>query len=116
MRDFVTFALTSVRHSVVHRPKIGEHVKADKEERKESREVGSPDKSIWTDGEGTTVMMCGDSRVADRWIDGCFAMRKKYRDVFGRIQKTTYSWCTKRVGYPVQKIRVFVKPTFKVHI
>ena len=37
MRDFLTFALTSVRHSVVHRPKIGEHVKADEGKKKESR-------------------------------------------------------------------------------
>ena len=40
MRDLLTFALMKVRHSVVQRPDIGEHVKADREKRKESREVG----------------------------------------------------------------------------
>ena len=31
IRDLVTFAPMSVKHSVLHRPKIGQHVKADKE-------------------------------------------------------------------------------------
>ena len=34
MRGVLTFGLTKVRHSVVHRPKIGEHVSTDKEKEK----------------------------------------------------------------------------------
>ena len=33
MRDFTTFASMKVRHSIVHRPNIGEHENVDKEKK-----------------------------------------------------------------------------------
>ena len=51
------------------RPKIGEHVRADKE-RKERWTVSPPDKTIWIRSDDTTVQMCGDNHVAEKRIDG----------------------------------------------
>ena len=77
-RDFVTVALMSVEHSVLytdqkdgHRPKL--------------RQLGSPDVSIHTRAEGTTVV-CGDFIVAEIWVNGHFAVGQKYKEKTGRIQ------------------------------
>ena len=60
----MTFVLTTLKHSVKHRPNMGEQVKADKE-REKPRKVGPPDKTISVRSEGTTVQMW-DSRVAGK--------------------------------------------------
>ena len=57
--------LMSVKHPVLHRPKIGERSKPNKE-RKEPRQLGPPDDSICIRTEGTTVQMFGDSNVAEK--------------------------------------------------
>ena len=48
------FSVLSVKHSVAHRPKIGECVESDKE-RKDPRMLRPPDESISNGAEGTTV-------------------------------------------------------------
>ena len=45
--------------------------------KKEPREVGPTDKTMWTKREGTTVQMCGDSRIAETSISGYFYMGMK---------------------------------------
>ena len=37
--------------------------------------------------EGTTVQLCGDSNVADKWINGHYAMGKKYKEQVSEISK-----------------------------
>ena len=54
----------------VHRPKIGGTVQTKGKE-------GPPDELISIRTEGTTVQMCGDSNVAEKWIDGHYAMGQK---------------------------------------
>ena len=76
-RDSVTVSLLSAKHRVFHRPKIGESVKTNKE-RKEPEILGPPDESMSTHTECTTAQMCGDSNVAEKWIDGHYAMGLKY--------------------------------------
>ena len=49
MRDYVTFASTNVRPE---------------------KNRGKLDRAMWTRSEGTTVQMCRDSTVAERWING----------------------------------------------
>ena len=48
------------------------------EERKEPEILGPPDESMSTHTECTTTQMCGDSNVAEKWIDGHYAMGLKY--------------------------------------
>ena len=59
----------NVKHSFIHRPRIGETVKPHKE-RKERRTWGPLDNSIVLRDEGTTVHLCGDSNVAETWTNG----------------------------------------------
>ena len=75
-RDFVTFAIMSVEHSVSHGPQIGESTKPNKESQ-EPRILGPSGDSIALHTEGTTVQnvwrqLCG--RNMDQWR---FAMRQK---------------------------------------
>ena len=62
-----------------------------REQTNQQKEIGLHDETIWTRSEGNTVHMCGDSRMADTWINGCFLMANKYRGTIGRIP-----------AYPVQ--------------
>ena len=66
MRDVVTFVLTNVKHSSVHRPTISTKVKA-RSEGKEPREVGPDDETISMRSGGTTVIV-RDSKVAGRCV------------------------------------------------
>ena len=86
-RDFVTFALSSVKHSVAHRPRIGERSKPVKE-KKEPKILGPADISISYRTEGTTVQMCGDSNVAEKWINGYYALGEKYKNKMGGKSNT----------------------------
>ena len=61
VRNLLNFALKSVKHSTVHRPRIGERVKAYKESQG-PRKVCPPDKTISVRSEGTAVQMCGIAR------------------------------------------------------
>ena len=62
--DFITFALQSVKHSTVHRTRIGDKKKRIAE-CQGPRTVGLLDTSIHTREGGTTVQLCGDSNVAE---------------------------------------------------
>ena len=64
-RAFITFALQSVKHSAVHRTRIGKKKKGTVD-CKESRILGPSDKSIHTREEGPTVHLFGDSNVAEK--------------------------------------------------
>ena len=72
-RGFVTVAMMKVKHSVVHRPKIGESVTPNTE-RKEPSHLDPPDLSIALRTEGTAVQLCGNSNVGDKWISGHYVM------------------------------------------
>ena len=67
--------MTSVKHSVAHRPKIGECVKNTTNDRQEPRIFGPPDESVSVRTEGTTEQICADRNVAEKWINGHYAMR-----------------------------------------
>ena len=82
MKDFVTF------DERVTQDRTPRH-----RQRKELRGVGPLDTTILTSMGGTTVQMCGDSKVAERWINRYFSMEKKYRDKSGGTrQQTMHSW------------------------
>ena len=49
--------------------------------------MGPSDISIHTREEGTTIQVCGDSNVAEKWINDHFAMGQKYKWEIGYIQK-----------------------------
>ena len=78
-KDSLTFAKMRVKDSVAHGPQIGESIKPN-EERTGTRKLGPPDLSIALSNEGATAQMCGDSNVAEKWMDnGQYAMGK-YKD------------------------------------
>ena len=51
-----------------------------------------PDESISIGTEDTTGQRCGESNVAEKWINGHSAAGQKFREQIGRIQKTLHSW------------------------
>ena len=56
------------------------------------------------------MQMCGDSKVAERLINGYYAMYKKYRDKIGGTQNTLPAWLKQKgVAYPAQQNGDFVK-------
>ena len=55
--DFVIFAVMSVKHSGTARQR-----------------------SITVPIDGTTVHLCGDDNVAEKWINGQYAVGKKYKE------------------------------------
>ena len=87
MQDFVSSALVNVTHSDMHRPQIGEHVKADKEG-EEPKTWAPPNKTVAAvRKEGTSVQMCKYSSSSEQWINGHCAVEKRYRDNIGGIPK-----------------------------
>ena len=70
-RDFVTFLVAHVKHSVTRRPRIRESVKPNKE-RKERR--------IALRSNDTAVQLCGDSNLAEKWINSHHATGQKYKE------------------------------------
>ena len=109
-RDFVTFAMVSVQHSVAHRRKIEESVKPNKE-RQQPRILEPLDASFHTRTEGTPVQW----NVAEKWINGRHALGQKFQAKTGRIQETLHSRWKKKIAYPVAQIDEFVKHIFKEH-
>ena len=89
--DFVTLAMMSAKHSAVHRPIIGESIKPNKD-RKAPRKLEPPVSSVTIRSDGTTVQVCGDSNVAEKWINGHSTMGQKHHGEIGRTQKTLHSW------------------------
>ena len=54
--------------------------------------------------EGTTVQMCGDSNVAEKWINGYYALGEKYKNKIGGIQKKLHFWWMKKVAFPSPRL------------
>ena len=63
-RDFLTFPLMNVKHTVLQRPQTLETVKPNKE-RQDLRQLGLSDNSIVVRSEGISGQLCGESNVAD---------------------------------------------------
>ena len=57
--------------------------------------------------EGSTVPMCGDSKVAEKWING--------KAKIGHTGKTLHSWWRRKVAYPVGRIDDYVKHILREH-
>ena len=65
IRKIVTFALRSVKHSTIHRTRIGKK-KKETVEGKVPGILGPADVSILTRNEGPTVEMFGDCKIAEK--------------------------------------------------
>ena len=89
-RDFITFALQSVKPSTVHRSRF-EDKKQLSADRKEPRLVETPDTSINTREEGPTVQQCGDSNVAESGLIVIMLWDKNTEGKVGHIQKALHS-------------------------
>ena len=87
--QFATITLDNVKLSTVQRKKKEKGKKVDE---KTPRVLGPADTIIHTREEGPTVQFCGDSEVAETWINGHCSLGLKYRGTIGQIQKTLYSW------------------------
>ena len=97
----------------VNWPNLGERINADKE-RKAQREVGPLAKTISVRSEGTTVQMCDDSKVAERCVNGNFAMAKKHRETESKeLQNTYQSWWNTGPAYPIQKNGDYVQHIYR---
>ena len=69
-----------------------------KNEDKEPRYWGA-DKTIHIREEGPTVQLCGDSKVAESWLNGHYALGHKHRGRVGHNQKTLLSWWKNRTSH-----------------
>ena len=49
-------------------------VKGKRGDDKAPRVLGSADKTIHIPGEGPTVQLCGDTKVAGKWVDGQYSL------------------------------------------
>ena len=67
------------------------------QERKEPRKLGPPDTSIHTRTDCTTVQLCGQSNVGEKWIHGHYGLGPKYQAEIGRIQETLHTWWKRRL-------------------
>ena len=86
------------------------HVCEQKKEHDRFRECEKRSKDSWPTSQNNldkTVQMCGDSKVAEIWING----QKTHRDRIGVTLKTIHSWWQTRVAYPEQKSGDHVKHT-----
>ena len=61
------------------------------------------------------MQVCGDSEVAEKWINGTSAMGQKYKETIGRIQKTLHSWRKRKVTYLVGVVDDNVKHVLREH-
>ena len=109
-RDFITLALQSVKHAT-HRSRIGD-TKKPSEDGKDPRHVEPLDTSIQIRTEEPTGQLCGDSIVAEKWINGHYVIVQKYKEI-RRVQKTLHSGWKKKVAYPVTQIDDYVKHIFR---
>ena len=107
-RDFVTCDMLNVKHSVTHRPQMGEL------QRKQRKKPANWARLTMLSRYEVEVppCKCGDSYAADKWINGHHAMGTKYRNTNGGIQKTLRSRWKKGVAYPVGKTEDAVKHVF----
>ena len=74
-----------------------------------------PDSSVSIRTEGTTVQLCGDSNVAEKWINGHDAMGQQLQGNIGRVQKTLNSRWKRKIAYPVAQIDHYLKHIFREH-
>ena len=81
----------------------------------EGKEIGSLDKSIHTREEGPTVHLCGDSIVAEKWINCDSALGQKCRGNIGHIQKTLHSWWKRKIAFTISHIDDYVNHIFREH-
>ena len=88
--------------------KIGECVKSNCK-KKETRILGPRDESMSIRIEDVTAQKCGDSKVAEKWINGHCTMGQKHKAKIDHIQKTLYSRWTRRVVYPTERIDDYTK-------
>ena len=72
-QGFVTIALKSVNHSTIHRTRTRWKRKENSKDRV-PRKLGPADKTIDIREEGTTVQLCGENEVAEKWINGQHAV------------------------------------------
>ena len=113
-RDFITSHCRVVKHSTVHRSRIGDKMKL-KTDRKDPRVVEPLDTSIHIREEGPPVQLCEDSNVAEKWINGHHAMGQKYRGKIGHVQKTLHSLWKKKSACPATQIDDYVRHIFREH-
>ena len=95
MRDFVTFALMSVKHFVVHRPKIRDCVKA-KKEGKEPRTLDGKDKATTERKEVQRNNLAEYRKTLPCWWESCVAYTVREKTTKG----STSSESTVRRGRP----------------
>ena len=112
--QFVTFALDSVKLSTVHRKAKGEG-KGKKDNGKTPRTSDPRTQPSTHVMRGLTVQLCGDSKVASKWINGQYSLGQKYRGRISQIQKNLYSWWKKTFANPISKMNDFVKHVFREH-
>ena len=110
----MTFALNSVKHSVAHRPKIGEEVRTHGTT-KEPRRLGPPDSMIPLRPGGTTAQMRADCSVVDKRINGYYAVGRTIQGKFGCVQKTLRSWWKRKVALPQETVGDDVKHIYREH-
>ena len=97
--------MMSVKHSVAHRFK-----------RKEPGKWEPPDSSVSLRTEGTTVQLCGDGDVAEKWIHGHHAAGQKASGEHWTGSEHTALMVRKRkIAYPVAQIDDYVKHIFREH-
>ena len=73
---FITYILNKMKLPTEHR-KTGKKNEERRLKRKAPRDLGPEDTIVHTRGEGPTVLLCGDSKVACKWIKVEFAQRNK---------------------------------------
>ena len=105
-QGFVTIALKSVNHSTIHRTRTRWKRKENSKDRV-PRKLGPADKTIHIREEGTTVQLCGENEVAEKWINGQHAVEIQRKH--GHNQKTLHSWWKRKTAHPVSKIDDYVK-------
>ena len=77
--------------------------------------MGPRDESMSIRIEDVTAQKCGDSKVAEKWINGHCTMGQKHKAKIDHIQKTLYSRWTKRVAYSVERVDDYAKHDFRDH-
>ena len=103
---FITYILNKMKLPTEHR-KTGKKDEERRLKRKAPRDLGPEDTIVHTRGEGPTVLLCGDSKVACKWINVEFAQGTQYKDIIGKIQRILHSWWKKRSSHTDLEHRQF---------
>ena len=90
--EFVTFALDKM--GLFRRKARGE----EKGRVETTKGLGSSRYRRQCAGRGTTVQLCGDSEVVEKWINGIHSVGDKYQRDIGPIQRTLHIWCEKKAA------------------